>query len=145
MTCSWTSIVVVYLLQMTCPRIEFIYHPYGYIEEVCVLQHRIPPIYHTITSSKCAQLGHSLICLRLSSVVAYEQYTAYPRLGLIYCPNRYREEICRLQFASTRLKCTIQALNETKIVHQFWPKLSITVIVRSLIMKKGTKIDMSSI
>ena len=56
-----------------------------------------------------------------------------PRLELIYCPNRGIEEICRLQFASTRMNCTIQPLNVSKIGHQIWPKLSIIVIVRSLI------------
>ena len=64
--------------------------------------------------------------------MAYELYTAYPRLELIYCPNRYIEEICRLQFASTRINCTIQTLNASKIGHWIWPKLSIFVIVQSL-------------
>ena len=49
--------------------------------------------------------------LRLNSVVIYEPPTTLPRLELIYCPNRYIEEICRLQFASTHMNCTIQALN----------------------------------
>ena len=83
-----------------------------------------------------------VICLRLSSVVVYEQYMAYPRLELIYCPNRYIEEICRLQFASTRMNCTIQTLNASKIGYQIWSKLSIFVVVWSFIVKKGTKIDM---
>ena len=55
--------VVVYFLQMTCMRSEFIYHLYGCIEEVYILQLRIPPIYHTITSFKCAQMRNPVICL----------------------------------------------------------------------------------
>ena len=52
-----------------------------------------------------------LVRLCLSSVVVYGLYTAYPELELLYCPNRYTEEICKLQFASSRIKCTIQAQN----------------------------------
>ena len=75
-------------------------------------------------------------------VVAYEQYISYPRLELIYCPNRYIEEICRLQFAPIRMNCTIQTLNASKIGYQIWSKWSIFVAVWSFIVKKGTKIDM---
>ena len=69
---------------------------------------------------------------------------ALPRLELIYCPNRYIEEICRLQFASNRIYCTIQTLNASKIGYWIWPKWSIFVVVWSIIVKKGTKVDMSS-
>ena len=129
----WMSIVVVHLLQMTWPRLEFIYHPYERIEEVCALKLLIPPIQHTITSSECAQMGHSLICLWLCNVVVYEPQMTYPRLELIYCPNRLIEEICKLQFASTRMNCTIQTLNASKIGYRIWSKLSNIVIVRSLL------------
>ena len=141
----WMSIIVVYLLQMTWLRLEFIYHPYGYIEEVCALQLRIPPIHHTITSSECAQMGNSLIWLWLSSLVIYEPKMTYPKLELICCPTRYTEEICRLQFALTSMNCTIQTLNASKRGYQIWSKLSIFDVVWSVTVKKGTKIDMSSI
>lgn len=45
----------------------------------------------------------------------------------------YIEEIRRLQFASTRMHCTIQALNVSNIRYWICPKLSIFVIVRSLL------------
>ena len=86
-----------------------------------------------------------MICLRLSSVVIYEPQMTLPRLELIYCPNRCIEEICRLQLASTRMNFTIQTLNASKIGYRIWSNLSIFVIVWSIIVKKGTKIDMSSI
>ena len=136
--------VVVCQLYMCYQKFEFIYHPYGYIEEVCALQLLIPHIYHTITSFKFAQMRQPMICLRLSSVVIYKPQMTLPRLELIYCPNRYTEEICKLQFASTRMNCTMQALNVSKIGHQIWSKLSIFVVVWSIIVKKGTKVDMSS-
>ena len=85
-----------------------------------------------------------MICLRLSSVVIYEPQTTLPRLELIYCPNRYIEEICRLQFASTRMNCTIQTLNVSWIGHWMWPKLSIFVIVWSLLDIVLVLADMSS-
>ena len=97
--------------------------------DLCTTTSYIPSIHHTITSSKCAQVGRPVICLRLSSVVIYKLYTTYPRLELIYCPNEYIEEICRLQFASTRMNCTIQTLNESKIGYRNWSKLSIFAVV----------------
>ena len=90
-------------------------------------------LYHTITSTKCAQMRHSLIWLWLSSVVVYGPQMTLPRFELIYCPNRYIEEICRLQFASTRINCTIQTLNASKIGYWIWPKWSNIVIVQSLL------------
>ncbi len=63
------------------------------MEEGCALQLRIPPIYHTITSFKCVQMRHPMICMRLHSVVIYEPQMTLSRLELIYCPNRYIEEI----------------------------------------------------
>ena len=74
--------------------------------------------------------------------MVYEPQMTLPRLELIYCPNRCIEEICRLQFAPTRMNCTIQTLNVSKIGYQIWSKLSIFVVVWSFIVKKGTKIDM---
>ena len=62
----------------------------------------------------------------------YEPQMTSPRLELIYCPHGYIEEICRLQFASTRMKCTIQTLIEFKIGYWICPKMSIIVIVWSL-------------
>ena len=129
---------------MPLPRLEFIYHPCGYIEEVCALQRRVPQMYHAIASFTFAQMRHQVICLWLSSVVVYEPQMTLPRLELIYCPNRYIEEICRLQFASTRMNCTIQTLNASKIGYQIWSKLSIFVVVWSIIVKKGTKVDILS-
>ena len=65
--------------------------------------------------------------------MVYEPQMTYPRLELIYCPNRYTEEICKLQFASIRMNCTIQTLNASKIGYQIWPKLSIIVILRNVL------------
>ena len=48
-------IAVVYLLQMTYPRLEFIYHPCGYIEEVCALQLLIPHISHDHNLQICTE------------------------------------------------------------------------------------------
>ena len=61
--------------------------------------------------------------------MVYEVYRALPRLELICCPNGYIEEMCRLQFASSRINCTIQTLNVSNIGYQIWPKLSIIVIM----------------
>ena len=76
--------------------------------------------------------------------MVYEPQMTLPRLELIYCPDRYIEEIRRLQFASTRMNCTIQTLNASKIGYQIWSKLSIFVVVWSIIVKKGTKVDILS-
>ena len=89
-------------------------------------------MYHTITISKCALMRNSLIWLWLSNAVVYELYMTYPRLEFICCPNGCIEEICRLQFASTRIQYTIRALNVSRIGHQIWPKLSIIMILRRM-------------
>ena len=62
----------------------------------------------------------------------YELQLTLPRLELICCPDKYIEEISRLQFASISMNCTIQALDVSKIGYWIWLKLSIIVIVRSL-------------
>ena len=65
--------------------------------------------------------------------MVYEIYMTLTRLALICCPNGCTEEICKLQFASSSIKCTIRAQNVSGIGHQNWPKLSIFVIVWSLL------------
>ena len=134
---NWThpsmSIVVIYKLQMTYLRLEFICRLHGCIEEVWVLRLLISPMYHTITSFKCALIRHSLLWLWLSSVVIYELHTTLPRLELICCLNWCIEEIRWLQLDQTSINCTIQALNVSWRGHWIWPKLSIIVIVRSLL------------
>ena len=71
--------------------------------------------------------------LWLSSVVMYELHTTLPRLELICCPNSFIEEICWLQLVHSRINCTTQAINVSWRGHSIWPKLSIIVIVRSLL------------
>ena len=65
--------------------------------------------------------------------MVYKPQMTLPRLELIYCPHRYIEEICSLQFASTRMNCKVQTLNASKIGYPIWSKLSNIVIVRSLL------------
>ena len=134
---NWThpsmSIVVIYKLQMTYLRLEFICRLHGCIEEVWVLRLLISPMYHTITSFKCALMRHLLIWLWLSSVVIYEVHTTLPRLELICCPDSFIEEICWLQLVHSRINCTTQALNVSWRGHRIWPKWSTIVIVRSLL------------
>lgn len=130
--------------QLTWLRLKFIYHPHGCIEEVWVLILLISPMYHTIISFKCALRRHLLIWLWLSSLVIYELHTTLPRLELICSPNRCIEEICWLQFVSSRINCTTQALNVSWRGHWIWPKLSIIAIVRALLDIFFEIVDISS-
>jgi hypothetical protein len=143
-TRSWLSIVIICKLQMSNQRLKFICRPHGCIEEVWVLTLLISPMYHTITSFKCALVRHSLIWLWLSSVVLYKLQMPYPRLELICHPNRCIEEIRCLQFVKSRTNFMTQALNVSWRGHWIWPKLSIIVIVRALLDIFFAVVDISS-
>jgi len=144
-TRSWLSIVVICKLQMTNLRLKCICRPHECTEGVWVLILLISPMYHTITSFKCALMRHLLIWLWLSSVVLYKLQMPYPRLELMHCPNGCIEEICWLQLVyfityklhNTSTKCVLKRA-------WIWTKLSIIAIVRALLDIFFEIVDISS-